>query len=206
VLVNIAAIVIGYLIGAIPSAFLFTRLTTGKDIRRLGSGNVGALNTSRQVGSKAGVIVFVADMCKGIGVVALSNWVLAASDLFILFAMVAAVIGHNWSVFLKFGGGRGMAVSIGTVPVYMFIHGYWIELATFLAVLGIALLATHKNYALAVIITLITVPVSALIMADPWQYTLISTVILLLVIVKVLPIARDAWTKSGNISDFIRGH
>jgi glycerol-3-phosphate acyltransferase PlsY len=206
VLINILAVVIGYLIGAIPSAYLFTRLTTGKDIRQLGSGNVGALNTSRQIGSKAGIIVFIIDMCKGIGVLAIAKWVLGVSDLFVLITIVAAVIGHNWSVFLKFGGGRGMATSLGAIAVYMFINGYWIELVTFLAGLGIALMVTRKNYALAVIIAMITVPVSALIMKDPWQYTLISTIILLLVIMKVLPIARAAWARSGNIRDFVRGN
>jgi glycerol-3-phosphate acyltransferase PlsY len=204
-LVNISAVVISYLIGAIPSAYIFTRLKTGKDIRKLGSGNVGALNTSRQIGDKAGIIVFLADMCKGIGVVSIAKWLLGVSETILLLVIVAAVIGHNWSVFLKFSGGRGMATSLGTLPVYMFLYGYWIELIIFLGMLGIALLATHKNYALAVIIAMITVPVSASLLETPLQFIVVSAVLLILVIVKVIPIARDAWARSKNVGGFIRG-
>ena len=205
-LANVLAIVIGYLIGAIPSAYLFARFTTGKDIRQLGSGNVGALNTSRQLGSKAGIIVFLADMCKGIAVVVAAKWGLAVSEPILLLAMLAAVIGHNWSVFLKFGGGRGMATSLGALGVYLFFYGYWVALIIFLVVLGIALLVTHKNYALSVIIAMITMPASAAGLTDgPWQFTLVSALMLVLVVIKVIPIAREAWARSKGMGDFIRG-
>ena len=204
-IVNIAAIVIGYLIGSIPSAYIITKAMTGKDIRQVGSGNVGAVNTLREAGGKAGSAVFVADAFKGGVVVIIFHWGISIADNFILLAVLAAVIGHMWPVFLSFRGGRGMSTSLGGLVIYMLFYQYWIEMALLIGVSLIALAVTHRNYALAVIIGLITVPVSVWILGGEWYFITISAVILALVMVKVIPIAREAWARSANLGDFIRG-
>ncbi|GAI24857.1 unnamed protein product, partial [marine sediment metagenome] len=102
---EIIAIVIGYLLGSIPSAYVAARLVKGKDIRQMGGGNVGVLNTFKEVGRGAGIAVILADMAKGAAAVVIAQWLLDVPQLFVLAAGLAAVAGHNWSIFLKFTGG-----------------------------------------------------------------------------------------------------
>ena len=114
---GLVAIIIAYLLGSINSAYIITRLTTGKDIRRLGGGNAGGRNVFREVGLVAAIPVAIFDVGKGTASVAIAHWLLKAPlfDIhpFVLLAGIAAVAGHNWSVFLKFKGGRGVATFFG---------------------------------------------------------------------------------------------
>jgi glycerol-3-phosphate acyltransferase PlsY len=71
-----AAVVIAYLLGSIPTAYIITRFLTGKDIRKLGGGNVGALNVYNKVGKVAAVFVGIIDVCKGIAAVAIASFLL----------------------------------------------------------------------------------------------------------------------------------
>ena len=108
------AIVIGYLFGSIPFAYIAGRLIKGVDIRQVGGGNVGAVNTLREVGTKAGIGVLVADIAKGAAAVLIAQW-LGLSLIFVYIVGFAAVVGHNWPVFLKFRGGMGAATTIGVL-------------------------------------------------------------------------------------------
>jgi len=110
---SVAAVVIGYLLGSIPFAYIAGRLLKGLDIRRVGGGNVGATNVMREVGTTAGIIVFAADVAKGALAVLVARWLVPDSLLPAFFAGLAAVVGHSWSVFLKFSGGKGGATTIG---------------------------------------------------------------------------------------------
>ena len=205
-MVNAAAIVIGYLMGSIPSAYIITRALTGKDLRQLGSGNVGALNVFREVGRGAGIAVFFADAGKGVAVVAIAKWALGVPDeLFLLLAALAAVVGHMWPVFLRFTGGRGMATTLGVLAIFMPLHEYRLEFFIFLGVLLVSLIITHRNFALCMIIGLLSVPISTWFLDNRWTLIAISTVLLILAVIRVIPIARTAWVRSGNMKDFIRG-
>jgi len=105
---------LSYLLGAIPAAYIAGQLFRGRDIRQLGNGNVGAANAFRQFGAKIGIAVFFIDAGKGalaILIAQTANLPLAA----VMFAGVAAVIGHNWSVFIGFKGGRGESTTIGVL-------------------------------------------------------------------------------------------
>ncbi|MGI8552246.1 MAG: glycerol-3-phosphate acyltransferase [Dehalococcoidia bacterium] len=97
----------GYGIGSIPIAYLITRALTGRDIRRLGSGNVGVMNTVRQAGLPAGMLVFAGEGSKSAAVYSLGRLLSNNDQRLILVSGVAALIGVNWSVFLGFSGGRG---------------------------------------------------------------------------------------------------
>jgi glycerol-3-phosphate acyltransferase PlsY len=116
----IAGIIIGYLLGAIPFAYIIARTRKGIDIREKGSGNVGALAVWREVGPVFGIIALAADVGKGVLAVYVARW-LGLDTIWICAAGFAAVAGHNWSVFLKFGGGKGaatiMGVLLGLMPV-----------------------------------------------------------------------------------------
>lgn len=112
-----AALLLGaYLLGSIPFSFLITRLVTGKDIRRLGSGNVGATNVMRTTGILPGLIALVMDVLKGVGAVYLGKTVLG-SDSWGAAAGFAAVVGHSFPVFLGFRGGKSVATGGGAFLV-----------------------------------------------------------------------------------------
>jgi glycerol-3-phosphate acyltransferase PlsY len=109
---SVAAIIIGYLLGAIPFAYIAGRIAGGVDIRRMGGGNVGTTNALREVGTAAGLLVFAGDGGKGLLAVLIAQW-LGVSLITVFIAGLAAVIGHNWSIFIGFGGGKGGATTIG---------------------------------------------------------------------------------------------
>ena len=112
VIPTILAVVIGYLLGSIPSAYIAGRLKRGVDIRQVGGGNMGALNVMREVGTAAGYAVFAADIAKGSLAVLVAQW-LGLSQEWVLVAGFAAIAGHNWPVFLRFRGGKGGATAMG---------------------------------------------------------------------------------------------
>ena len=114
VLPTILAVVIGYLLGSIPSAYIAGRLKKGVDIRQVGGGNMGALNVIREVGAAAGYAVFAADIAKGAAAVLSAQW-LGLSLIWVFVVGFAAVVGHNWPVFLKFKGGKGAATIMGVL-------------------------------------------------------------------------------------------
>ena len=112
VITGITVIIIGYLLGSVPSAYIVTKLRKSTDIRRLGGGNVGATNVMHQVGIWEGAIVLVADLAKG-SVAILLGEALGASQPWFLAAGFGAVLGHCFPIYIGFRGGRGAATAIG---------------------------------------------------------------------------------------------
>ena len=117
----IAVIVIGYLLGAIPFGVLVGRLRSGVDVREYGSGSTGVANVLRTAGRVAGVAVFALDLAKGAVAVVAAWAIFGSADPFLSAAMataaMAAVIGHCWSVFIRFQGGRGVTTAFGGLLV-----------------------------------------------------------------------------------------
>lgn len=112
----IIAILISYLIGSIPSGFLLTKYVMKKDVRQYGSGNIGATNVARVMGLKAGILVAVFDMLKGYLGVMVGQAILGGNlSTAILFVAIAAIAGHDWSIFLGFSGGKGVATTFGVI-------------------------------------------------------------------------------------------
>lgn len=113
------AAVLGYLLGAIPFGFLFVKVTKGIDLRDVGSGRTGGTNSLRAAGLGVGFLTFLMDIAKGAAAVWLTRAIFGAtlSPAYLSWAEVAAgvlaVVGHNWSVFLKFGGGAGTGPNVG---------------------------------------------------------------------------------------------
>ena len=100
-----------YLLGSIPSGLLIG-LARGVDVRRYGSGKTGAANTLRLLGPRASALVFIADLVKGILPVLVARY-LTGSQWVEIAAALAAVTGHNWSIYIRFQGGRGVTTSFG---------------------------------------------------------------------------------------------
>ena len=114
----VLAAAIGYLLGAIPFGLIIGRLTRGIDLREYGSRRTGATNALRTLGSRAAAAVFVLDVAKGVAAVLVTRLLFAGDPLgewAAAAAGVAAIVGHNWSVFIGFTGGRGVATSAGAL-------------------------------------------------------------------------------------------
>jgi glycerol-3-phosphate acyltransferase PlsY len=111
-------IVIGYLLGSIPTGQIAGALAGGVDLRRYGSGKTGATNVLRTLGWGAALGVVAGDLAKGIVAVLLARWLIRdphAQPVAEVLAGFAAVIGHNWSIFIQLKGGRGVVVSTAVV-------------------------------------------------------------------------------------------
>jgi len=148
---TIIAIVIGYLLGSVPSAYIAGRLKKGVDIRHLGGGNIGALNTMREIGIAAGLIVLLADIAKGALAVLVAQW-LGLPLIWTLLVGFVAIAGHNWPVFLKFKGGKGAATALGVLLVLVPR-----EFAISLAIIAIIIVVT-SNIRLAIAVGLAFLP------------------------------------------------
>ena len=198
VITVVIAIILGYLLGSIPSAYIASRLIKGKDIRQLGGGNVGALNTFRQVGRWAGFAVLLADVGKGAAAVAIAQSLKVPLP-FILLTGMAVVAGHIWSIFLRFSGGRGMATFLGVLAILMPR-----ELLIVLVIAAIPIVIT-RNIPLFMSVGLASVPVSAWVLEKSGLLVAFSTILLLGMGLNFLPTARIAWAKSKGVKDFVWG-
>lgn len=134
---NVLFALLAYLIGSIPFSYLIAR-ARGVDLKRVGSGNVGATNVARSVGLPYGVLAFLLDWGKG---VVAAGWALGG-DL-PLWLSAFAVVGHNWSPFLGFRSGKGVATTLGVLvvlswPVFLLTLGVWIGLAAWVRYVSVA--------------------------------------------------------------------
>lgn len=113
-----AIIILAYLLGSIPSGLIAGKVLRGIDIREHGSGNLGATNTFRTLGVKAGLIVTIADILKGTAATALPLYIFHYDEFHPLIAGVIAVIGHMFPIFASFKGGKAVATSGGVLLCY----------------------------------------------------------------------------------------
>lgn len=106
---TVVIVLLAYLIGAVPSGYLIGRIFYGVDLKKTGSGNIGATNAYRTFGMKAGLAVFFCDFMKGVIAVHLGM----PEPTTVLLCALFAIIGNDWSVFLKFKSGKGVACGVG---------------------------------------------------------------------------------------------
>ena len=179
-LLIVAAMAYSYLVGSIPTAYLVARAVKGIDIRQYGSGNVGSSNAARHLGRRYFVLVAAFDILfKG----TLTILLVGSLDLGLAYqawAAVLATVGHNWSVFLRFTGGRGLTVTLGVMAVLA-----WREAAIALAIslLGIAV---FRNAALWFGIGMVLLPLLALALGEPYTVLLLCSTMLAIAALKRL--------------------
>ncbi|OGO21493.1 MAG: hypothetical protein A2Z28_03370 [Chloroflexi bacterium RBG_16_51_9] len=109
-------VILSYFLGSIPTAYIASRVLRGTDIRHLGDENVGAANAFRELSRAAGVIVGIVDLGKGALAILIAQATHQTMAL-VMLAGAAAVVGHNWPVFLGFRGGRGVSTTVGILLV-----------------------------------------------------------------------------------------
>ena len=154
-----------YLIGSIPVAWLLARWITGSDLRQLGSGNVGVMNTALSVTRWAGLLVFMAEISKGVLVISIARF-LGATDLLTCVTIVAVVVGTRWPIWLKFKGGRGNSAGMAAC----FLISYQ-SLLVVLACWVLARLAVRRSF-LATRLVLLSLPFIFWLVTHSWWFVL----------------------------------
>ena len=111
-------VLVGYIIGSLPTAYIFGKRLKSRDIRELGDGNMGARNAYHELGHKIGILIFFIDTAKGCLAILIARH-FHGSQSVILITGVATIAGNNWSAFVGFRGGRGEATAIGILLILM---------------------------------------------------------------------------------------
>ncbi len=189
------SIILAYLIGAIPTGYIFARILRGIDIRQYGSGSTGATNTYRVIGKIPGLVALIIDILKGVVVVTLLAGLFYRFDVHMnqepyrILLGLLAICGHIWNPFLDFKGGKGVATTIGVLlalsPI-LFISSFIIWLAIFL---------TTNYVSLGSILFGISLPIFALLYGKPFCMIVFSVAICVTI----------TYTHRDNMRRLIRG-
>ena len=180
--------ILSYLLGSIPFGLLLTRIAGLGDIRNMGSGSVGATNVLRTGRKGIAAATLILDAAKGAApVLALAVWPAGHADLGLM-AGLAAILGHNFPVWLKFQGGKGVATSIGVLAAIAWPVGLAF------CIIWLVMLALFRYASLAALIAFVITPVVAFALAG-------NKVAALAGLLAVLGIARH----HANIHRLIRG-
>ncbi|MBU1007327.1 MAG: glycerol-3-phosphate 1-O-acyltransferase PlsY [Candidatus Omnitrophica bacterium] len=203
-LILILGILTAYLIGSIPTAYIFGAVK-GIDIRQHGSGNVGATNVFRVIGRVPGLTVLAIDILKGFLCVAcvagffLRLSPVARPDLYKVFMALAVIAGHNWTIFLKFKGGKGVATSAGVV-IGLIPKIFWLGFLAWSIIFSVTGFVSAASIVAAVMI-----PLLAFIFAEPTEIIIFMSILCLVIIYKHRPnIKRLLKGEESRISLFKR--
>lgn len=147
-LFSVFSVIVAYLLGSIPTAYIVTRMSKGVDIRNIDVGNVGASAAFRQVGLLAGAIVAIVDIGKGAAAVAIAHYGFQISEPWVLAAGFAAFLGHCFPVYIGFRGGQGTATLIG---VFLILTP--LVMAIMLLILAVTLIFVHRVFPSIIIVS-----------------------------------------------------
>ncbi|MCL7453849.1 MAG: glycerol-3-phosphate acyltransferase [Anaerolineae bacterium] len=188
----LALAVAGYLLGSIPVAWLVARAVSGQDLRRVGSGNVGVLNTAVSVARWAGLLVFAAEAAKGVGAVLLARS-LSSQPAAAPLALLAAVAGTRWSIWLRGAGGRGNTGSVAGILLLS-----WPTVAFGLLLWLVARLLTHRSF-VATRVVLAAWPLIFALLSRSWWNGLAGVALSLMFVTTHRPetddhlLVKDRW-------------
>lgn len=197
---EIIAIIIGYLLGSIPTAYLITKYYRGVDIRDVDIGNVGGGSVLRQVGIWQGSFVLAVDMAKGAAAVMIAQYVFGLDYLWVLGVGLAAILGHIFPVFIGFKGGQGVATIIG---IYFVIAP--LAMATVFALLGITLLIMRRRF--IKLLFLVICATAPLLLFFCWLYEYPLELLIYTALIIVVLVAKNAHRlkEFGGAKPIIKG-
>ncbi|MCF7916903.1 MAG: glycerol-3-phosphate 1-O-acyltransferase PlsY [Candidatus Omnitrophica bacterium] len=187
--------IISFVVGAIPFGYMIAQLVKGVDIRTQGSGNVGATNVFRVVGKSWGILVFCLDFLKGFAIVFLAYLVQDFGPYLLIITGVLAICGHNWTPFLKFKGGKGVATSLGVLFAlsFSFTSLKIILPATLLA--WVIVFALSRMVSLASLLASLVFVVLALFLSQGPQIKILAILLFLFILIR----------HQGNIKRIFKG-
>jgi len=190
------AIVIAYLLGSIPFAYIAGRLFRRIDIRQVSGGNMGAVNTAREIGLLPGLLVLVADIAKGSLAVIIALW-LDLSLILVFGVGFTVVLGHNWPVFLKFKGGKGAATTLGVLLALVPLE------SAISLVLIVAIIVITSNVRLAVVVGLTVLPFIIWQINGSVMIIAYSVAMFLFLCARSLPSTREAMAIAADKKSLI---
>jgi len=167
-----------YLLGSIPFGYIVGKLFKKIDIRELGSGNIGTANAFRILGPSLALLVLIGDIGKGIFSIYLVQYLNIDNLLIITIAGLAVICGHDWSLFLGFKGGKGIATTFGVV----FSLNPTISILA-LIIWGVVVITT-RYVSLSSIFAVISIFIFTILFKQPYEYIIFSAIILILGIFK----------------------
>ena len=172
--------VVSYFIGSLPTGYLVARISRGVDIRTVGSGSIGATNVRRLMGQGWAVFVTLVDMLKG-ALALLLTVDSASSDPWLLsLSALAAVLGHNYPVWLRFRGGKGVATTYGTMFFIWPYNSFAIVLMS--GALWYAVMTSTRYVSLASMVSLLALPAFFWMLDAPLPFILLALLLALLAI------------------------
>ena len=175
----------GYLMGAIPTAYLAARWSRGIDIRQYGSGNVGGANLFKVTAKRIAILASIFDFGKAMPAAAVAHIIgLDVTQQVVI--GVAAVVGHNWPIFLRFSGGRGIATLLGVAFIVPILNGMvpW-SLISFLAIMIINVF-TVRTIPLGIAIAVASMPIVSWAAGEPTGLTLGFVAMFVIMVVRRL--------------------
>ncbi|MBU0547708.1 MAG: glycerol-3-phosphate 1-O-acyltransferase PlsY [Candidatus Omnitrophica bacterium] len=184
------ALVTSYFLGSIPTAYIFGRILKGVDIRKVGSGNIGATNAMRALGKGPGITVLLLDILKGFIVVSFLGDYFAdrtilwqVQNLRIIMGL-CCICGHNWTIFLKFKGGKGIATTFGVLlGLALKLPGLGIIIGI-LVLIWVTVFMIWRIVSLASIAAAIALPVCTLFFKQPAILVIVSVILCVFVIIR----------------------
>jgi glycerol-3-phosphate acyltransferase PlsY len=191
----IIMMIAGYLLGSVPASMLVAR-ARGIDLRRRGTFQVGAGNVWRTTSHRLGLAVGIFDFCKGAAMVLYAFW-LGLDPTQQLVIGLAVVIGHNWPVFLRFHGGRGIATSGGIILVMPFVNdsAIWGVLAYLVILVGA--MVVYRSSPVAILLGITIQPIVTAATGGAFSLTMAYLALLVIVIIKRL--TAQASPESGKL-------
>jgi len=199
----ILLLVSAYLVGSVPTAYIVARWRRGIDIRQYGSGNVGASNLLRASGKGPAIVVIIVDLGKGI----LMVWAAQAAGLPIAQQVavgLAAIIGHNWPVFLHFSGGRGILTTMGVAFALPLVNGPLVPWAFIisLALAAIFIFGLH-NLPVGTVAGMAALPLVSWITNEPLAFILGFLAMFLLMVIRRLTAPKSSLTASVSTGELL---
>jgi glycerol-3-phosphate acyltransferase PlsY len=177
-MIQVIMILISYLLGSIPFGYLVGKYLKGIDIRKYGSGNIGVANSFRVMGTKYALLVLLGDCLKGFLAVSLAQKLLPEPMWFLLLIGIFTIIGHNWSAFLRFKGGKGIATTYGVVL------SFYPLIAVISAIIWALIVLATKFAALGSILSVFVMLVLSLIFNTPIEFKIFVIVVLLFALIR----------------------
>jgi len=186
---EIVAILVCYLLGSVSFSVLFAKFLKGIDIRQHGSGNAGATNTLRVLGKGPAILVLALDVLKGIAAVWIGRWLGGDNEWLPGLCGIAAIVGHNWPLYFRFRGGKGIATAIGVLATLCFLP------ALYAGIIAISSIVFTRYVSLGSLIFVVLTPIFLLIAGYPWPVFWTSLIICIFAF----------WRHRSNIVKIVQG-
>lgn len=183
---DLSLVLFAYLIGSIPFGLLISKAIGRVDIRRHGSGNIGTANVLRIMGKRAAALTLVGDLLKGL-IPVLASRLLGGTELLVSGVGMAAVVGHNWSIYLRFTGGKGVATSFGALLAMTPLPALWGLLV------WIAVLRVSRYTSLSALAASVCVPPVIFLSTGSGPYFYFSVLAALLIFIRHQDNIRRIW-------------